>query len=188
MNPALDQLTASVARLTAEADARRLIGRYMALCDIPVPQHGINDAARCTAIAALFTADAVWEGIGGAHGARFGCQKGRVAIRAHMLRFFTEERPRKTFNTHFLCTEQVEADAAGVTGRWVQFQPWGFEDGAAILRSSRLDVRFAPEDGVLRIARYRTESLFVADLPADWATSQIGTSFLDLPLADEGRA
>jgi hypothetical protein len=55
----------------------------------------------------------------------------------------------------------------------VQFQPWIFDDGTSVLRSSRLRVRFRETVQGWRIAHYRTENLFVADLPLAWTTSLI---------------
>lgn len=183
---ALNALAGELALLKAEAEARRVIGAYMQLCDIPVPTQEMDNDRRCAEIADLFTQDAVWEGIGGAHGAQFGRQTGREAIRLHMLRFFTEQDPRLVFNTHYLCSERLQATATGVTGHWVQFQPWVRSDGSSLLRSSRLQVTFRHERHRLKMAHYRTESLFIADLPTGWAATLLSHSLLDTGLLREG--
>jgi hypothetical protein len=65
------------------------------------------------------------------------------------------------------------ATADDAEGTWVQFQPWVFDDGTSMLRSSRLHVRFRGTEKGWRIAHYRTENLFIADLPDGWAKSMI---------------
>lgn len=174
---AVAELTARVRLLEAESAVRRLLGRYMFLCDAPLPAPGMSEGERAMAIGALFTDDGVWEGVGGAHGAQFGRKVGPRAIADHMSTFFSET-PKPTFNTHYLCTESMVAEADGAEGTWVQFQPWVHDDGRSVLRSSRLHVTFAATADGWRIARYRTENLFIADLPANWWTSLIERSAL----------
>jgi hypothetical protein len=184
----LDEVAREVAALRAEVDAlraegaaRRLLGRYMFLCDAPLPEPGMSSSQRCEAIGELFSADAVWEGVGGTHGAQFGRKVGPAAIAAHMSDFFGGRAPAMAFNTHYLCTESLTASGDAAQGTWVQFQPWVFDDGSSVLRSSRLHVRFADTEDGWRITHYRTENLFVADLPAHWATSMISQSELMTP-------
>lgn len=50
----IDTLRRDVDRLQAESASRRLLARYMLLCDCPLPQPGLDDAARADAIGALF--------------------------------------------------------------------------------------------------------------------------------------
>lgn len=174
----LNEMRGQLDRLTREAEARRLIGRYMYLCDVPLPDPHIPLAERSRAIAALFTQDAVWEGVGGAHGAQFGRNVGRDAIAEHFGRFYSRVDPAQTFNTHYLCTEQLLATDDGAEGRWVQFQPWADDKGGSLLRSSRLHVRFRMTPEGLRIAHYRTENLFIANLPDRWWDQMISASVL----------
>lgn len=178
LNEELKQLRSEVAVLRAESAARRLLGRYMFLCDSPLPEHQMSDERRCEEIAALFTEDAVWEGVGGTHGAQFGRKIGPGAIAEHMAAFYGARNPRQVFNTHYLCTECVEATVDTAEGTWVQFQPWIYDDGSSLLRSSRLHVRFRNTAEGWRIQHYRTENLFIADLPQSWTKSQITSSEL----------
>jgi hypothetical protein len=173
----LTELTEQLRVLQAESAARRLLGRYMFLCDAPMPTHEMSERERAQAIGELFTEDAVWEGVGAAHSARFGRKVGPHAIADHMAEFFTAS-PKLTFNTHYLCSECLTATQSAAEGTWVQFQPWVHDDGRSVLRSSRLHVAFRLTAQGWRIARYRTENLFIADLPADWASSLITTSVL----------
>lgn len=174
----LSALAADVRTLRAESEARRLLGRYMFLCDAPLPDARMSAEERATAIGELFAADAVWEGVGGTHGAQFGRKIGPDAIAAHMAGFFGARDPALVFNTHYLCTESLTATADSAEGTWVQFQPWVFDDGTSVLRSSRLHVGFRVTGRGWRISRYRTENLFIADLPTDWAKSLIARSEL----------
>lgn len=157
--------------LVDEAELRRLMARYMRLCDVPLPDPDLSEPQRVAALADLFCEDGVWEGVGDALGARFGRRHGRAEIEAHFRRFFIEAQPRLVFNCHFLTSEHLEAGPDGAEGLWVQFQPWVFDDGQALLKSSRLRCRFRREGSRWRIRHYRTESLFVAPLPPDWASS-----------------
>ncbi len=172
------ELAAEVKALRAESQARKLLGRYMFLCDAPLPEYQMSDEQRARAIADLFTVDAVWEGVGGAHGAQFGQKTGPAAISEHMAAFFSVQNPRLVFNTHYLTTESLVATADSAEGTWVQFQPWIYDNGEALLRSSRLHVRFRDTPLGWRIAHYRTENLFIADLPDAWTTSLIAQSVL----------
>jgi hypothetical protein len=180
----VEQLAREVQALRAEAEARRVLGRYMWLCDTPLPEYGMSEEERACAIGELFTEDAVWEGVGGTHGAQFGSQVGPQQIADHMRTFHRARDPERVFNTHYVCTEQVRATPDGAEGTWTQFQPWVFDDGRAVLRSSRISVRFRPTETGWKISRYRTESLFVADLPAGAPSSMIEKSVLTAP--DEG--
>ena len=171
-------LQRQVSELKAEAEARKQLGRYMFLCDSPLPEAGMAPENRAAAIGDLFTDDAIWEGVGGTHGAQFGQHIGPAAIAAHMGRFYAARDPRQVFNTHYVCSEQVWATAEGAEGQWVQFQPWIYDDGTALIRSSRLHVRFRETEKGWKISHYRTESLFIADLPSNWTKSQIDQSVL----------
>ncbi|MBB3084419.1 nuclear transport factor 2 family protein [Geodermatophilus sabuli] len=174
----IEQLTREVRQLRAEAEARRLLGRYMSLCDSPLPEPGLSDEERARAIGALFTEDGVWEGVGGTHGAQFGRHVGPEAITAHMAGFYAARNPRQVFNTHYLCSEQLWATPEGAEGHWVQFQPWIYDDGHSLIRSSRLHVRFRPTGAGWRISHYRTENLFIGDLPDRWWTTHLERSQL----------
>jgi hypothetical protein len=176
---ALAALQSQVARLEAESAARRLLARYMFLCDSPLPEAGMAPEDRAAAIGALFTEDAMWQGVGGAHGAQFGAHRGPAEIAAHMRKFYAAENPRQIFNTHYLTAEQLFAESGDrAEGNWVQFQPWVYDDGSSLIRSSRLHVRFRKTDAGWRISHYRTENLFIGKLPDNWAQTLIARSVL----------
>ena len=63
----------------------------------------------------------------------------------------------------------VHADGLQADGQWIHMQPWLFSDGKALLRSSRLNNLFRKVGGQWLISRTRTENVFVAPLPNDFA-------------------
>lgn len=176
-------IEAELKKLRSENDIRRVLNRYMFLCDVPLPEFDMDENGRADAIAALFTDDAIWEGVGGAHGQQFGQHKGPGEIRSHFARFYAATEPRQIFNTHYVCSEQITLISDGAQGQWVQFQPWIFNDGSSLFRSSRLHVLFRETDKGWKIARYRTENLFIADLPNEWTSTHIEKSALMGPFA-----
>lgn len=176
----VEALAARVERLEAEAEIRRVQARYMFLCDTPCPEAGVeDDAERIERIVALYTEDAVWEGVGAYYDGQFGRSVGREAIRRHFQGFWGERRdPALVLNVHYLTTEHVTVEGEEATGHWVHMQPWIFSDGHSLLRSSRLWNRFRRVEGRWLISRTRTENVFVAPLSPGWAESVGDTSVL----------
>lgn len=176
----VQHLAAEVERLRAEADIRRVQARYMFLCDTPCPEAGVDDdAERISRIVELYTEDAVWEGVGPYYDNQFGRSVGREAIRKHFEGFWGQKRdPALVLNVHYLTTEHIVVEGDGATGHWVHCQPWIFGDGSSLLRSSRLCNSFRKVDGTWKIARTRTENVFVAPLSPGWADSVGATSVL----------
>lgn len=181
----LDSLIRRIETLEAEADIRRLQARYMFLCDTPMPEYGVSDdQSRIDLIMALYTEDAVWEGVGEYYDNQFGRAVGAAAIRRHFEGFWGQKQdPALILNCHYLTSEQIHVHEGGLTadGQWVHMQPWLFSDGKALLRSSRLNNTFRKEAGVWKVTRTRTENVFVAPLPAGWASDYPTTSVLMKP-------
>jgi hypothetical protein len=168
------QLTHRLNVLEAEADIRRIQARYMFLCDTPCPEIVSGDAERVEKILELYAEDAIWEGVGSYYDNQFGRQVGKDALRKHFEGFWaTRQDPELLLNVHYLTSEQIHVNATcdHADGQWVHCQPWIFSDGTALLRSSRLNNLFKKVDGVWKIARTRTENVFVAPLAPGWATS-----------------
>ncbi|RQR22571.1 nuclear transport factor 2 family protein [Burkholderia sp. Bp9143] len=159
---ALEALTRRVAALDAERAVRATITRYMALCDVP------EDAGDGPALAALFTADAVWEGIGPQYARKFGRLEGADAIVA-MLRRYLPPDPHFAANLHFLTSESIDIGADHVTarGRWIMLQASRHADGTAELIAARLTIDFAPaDDGATWLIRhFRTERVLDGPWP-----------------------
>ncbi|KWF08184.1 nuclear transport factor 2 family protein [Burkholderia pseudomultivorans] len=158
----LDALARRVAALDAERAVRATMTRYMALCDVP------EDAGDGPDLAGLFTADAVWEGIGPQYARKFGRLEGTDAIVA-MLRRYLPPEPHFSANLHFLTSESIDVDAAGasVRGRWIMLQASRYADHAAELIAARLTVDFAPAaDGRSWLIRhFRTERVLDGPWP-----------------------
>ncbi len=179
----IEQLATRVAILEAEADIRRLQARYMFLCDTPCPEFGVvDDEHRIELILDLYTHDAVWEGVGEYYDGQFGRAEGKDAIREHFQRFWGEKHdPALLLNAHYLTSEQIHVDGDVADGQWIHMQPWLFSDGTGLLRSSRLNNAFRLTDHGWRITRTRTENVFVADLPAQFAQAYPSASVLMKP-------
>ncbi len=165
-----DDFVASFRRLCAESDIRRLLSRYMRLCDVPLPDADISEEQRVRSIASLFCEDGVWEGVGEYYENQFGRLEGREKIAGHFRTFFGAQGPRLVLNCHYLTTENIEVRDDIAEGIWVQFQPWIHEDGTSLLRSSRLRCLFRRVDDGWKIQHYRTENVFIAPLSHGWAS------------------
>lgn len=179
-----EELIAKLAKridvLEAEADIRRIQARYMYLCDTPCPVYPpVTDQERIELILELYTEDAVWEGVGEYYTGQFGRAEGKDAIRAHFNRFWpADQDPKLLLNAHYLTSEQIFVDGEEATGLWIHMQPWLFSDGRSLLRSSRLNNAFRRENGEWKITRTRTENVFIAPLPDNFAESFPSTSVL----------
>lgn len=178
--PTLAALARRVEVLEAEAEIRRLQARYVFLCDTPIPEFGVrDDAHRIDLIMELYTEDAVWEGVGEHYDGQFGRAEGAAQVRAHFERFWgAKQDPALLLNAHYLTSEQIHVDGDAATGQWIHVQPWLFSDGTSLLRSSRLNNAFRRVAGTWKISRTRTENVFVAPLPRNWATDHPSASVL----------
>ncbi len=176
----LADLLKRVEVLEAEGDIRRIQARYMFLCDTPQPEAGVaDDTQRIELILDLYTEDAVWEGVGEYYDNQFGRAEGKDAIRRHFEGFWgSKQDPALLLNAHYLTSEQINVDGDTATGQWIHMQPWLFSDGKALLRSSRLYNTFRKVDGVWLITRTRTENVFVAPLPDNFADAFPSASVL----------
>ncbi|WP_063036112.1 nuclear transport factor 2 family protein [Nocardia grenadensis] len=179
----IERLTRRIDTLEGEAEIRRLQARYMFLCDTPCPEFGVtDDAQRIDLIMELYTEDAIWEGVGEYYDGQFGRLVGRDAIRAHFERFWDPGRDSAlVLNAHYLTAEQIRVDGDSAAGQWIHMQPWLYSDGTGLLRSSRLNNTFRRVDGSWKIARTRTENVFVAPLPHAFADSFPASSVLMRP-------
>ena len=172
-------LQTRLAVLEGEADIRRLQARYMFLCDTPCPEPVADDAERIEKILELYAEDAVWEGVGSYYTGQFGRVEGKAAIRKHFQNFWgLKKDPSLLLNVHYLTSEQIHVHGDNADGQWVHCQPWVFSDGKTLLRSSRLNNLFRKVDGVWKIARTRTENVFVAPLTPGWVEAMPEVSVL----------
>nr|WP_092001123.1 nuclear transport factor 2 family protein [Paraburkholderia lycopersici] len=155
-------LEARLAALEGAAAARRMMARYMALCDVP------SGALDGESLGLLFTEDAVWEGIGRQYTSKFGHIEGREAIVAMLSRYLPPE-PHFATNVHFLTSESIDmVTPERAKGRWIMLQASGYVDGRAELIGARLEVDFvpapagSPDASAWLITHFRTERLFDA--------------------------
>ncbi|BDB29896.1 polyketide cyclase [Cupriavidus sp. TA19] len=160
-NERSDHLVALSHRLSvleAEAAARRVMSRYMSLCDVPAPAD-----ADAYELEALFAHDAVWEGVGGLYASSFGKHIGPLAIGA-FLRSYLPPSAHFRRNVHFLTSESLDAQPARVNGHWIMQQVSTYADGGSEWISARLAVVLVRHsDGRWLIREFRTERL--ASLP-----------------------
>lgn len=154
----IERSQARISALEAQNAVRKTIARYMALCDVPT--RVLEDES----LAALFTEDAVWEGIGPDYADKFGRLQGLDTIVA-MLQRYLPPTPYFATNVHFLTAEHIEVDGDNAKGRWIMLQASGYVDAKAELVAARLEVDFTPasdDPGVWLIRHFRTERLFDA--------------------------
>ncbi|WP_339487277.1 nuclear transport factor 2 family protein [Pseudomonas sp. EL_65y_Pfl2_R95] len=151
----LQDMAQRLAVLEAESAIRRLMARYMDLCDVPHASVQVDD------LAALFTADAVWEGIGSLAAKSFGRQHGRQAVAVFVASYLP---PVEHFalNLHLLTSESiaVNGDAETASGQWIMQQISRYSQGGSELFCARLNIDFACVEGQWLIAHFRTCRLF----------------------------
>jgi len=166
-----DALSARLRVLEAERAASDVLSRYFDLCDVPGP---LSDTAQ---LAALFTPDAVWQGVGDAYERKFGRLDGRDAIVAMVAGHLP---PDGSFvaNAHVLGAGRVTADGDEAAGQWLMQQVSRTPDGRGELRCARITVDFelSQDADAALIRHFRTELLFVAALDAAAAASALGAT------------
>ncbi|MHC8308106.1 nuclear transport factor 2 family protein [Pseudomonas sp. GT1P32] len=154
MNEALLQ---RLATLEGESQVRRLMARYMDLCDVPRAITHVSE------LALLFCIDAVWEGVGSVTAQTFGQHHGRDAIAAFVGGYLP---PSEHFrlNLHYLTSESILVDGSTAQGQWIMQQVSTYADGRSELFGTRLNIDFRCVEGVWLIAHFRTQRLFNSEL------------------------
>lgn len=148
-----------LATLEGESAVRRLMARYMDLCDVPrAPTH-------VSELAELFCLDAIWEGIGSQTAQTFGQHHGRDAVAAFVGGYLP---PSDHFrlNLHYLTSESIQVDGGTAQGQWIMQQICTYADGRTELFGTRLNIDFRCVDGTWLIAHFRTQRLFNQELNA----------------------
>ncbi|MCU1761151.1 nuclear transport factor 2 family protein [Pseudomonas sp. 14P_8.1_Bac3] len=156
MNEALLQ---RLATLEGESQVRRLMARYMDLCDVPRAVTHVSELAE------LFCSDAIWEGIGSQTAQTFGQHRGRDAVAAFVGSYLP---PSEHFrlNLHYLTSESIVVDGSTARGQWIMQQISTYADGRSELFGTRLNIDFRCVDGAWLIAHFRTQRLFNTELVA----------------------
>lgn len=154
MNEALLQ---RLKTLEGESQVRRLMARYMDLCDVP------RAAAHISELAQLFSADAIWEGVGSQTAQTFGQHRGRDAVATFVAGYLP---PSEHFrlNLHYLTSESIVVDGSTAQGQWIMQQICTYADRRSELFGTRLNIDFRCVDGVWLIAHFRTQRLFNTEL------------------------
>ncbi|MGF7116972.1 hypothetical protein QF017_006501 [Pseudomonas laurylsulfatiphila] len=154
MNEALLQ---RLQTLEGESAVRRLMARYMDLCDVPRALTHVSELAE------LFCIDAIWEGIGSQIAQTFGQHRGRDAVAAFVGGYLP---PSEHFrlNLHYLTSESIVVDGDRAQGQWIMQQISTYADGRNELFGTRLNIDFRCVDGTWLIAHFRTQRLFNTEL------------------------
>ena len=139
--------------LEGESQVRRLMARYMDLCDVPRAATNVRELAE------LFSVDAVWEGIGTRTAQTFGKHQGRDAVAAFVGSYLP---PSEHFalNLHYLTSESIQVDGSTAAGQWIMQQICTYADQRSELFGTRLNIDFRRVDGAWLIAHFRTQRLF----------------------------
>lgn len=148
-----DEIETRLRRFEVEHSVRACMNRYMVLCD------GLNSKSPLDELAELFTANAIWEGVGERYSKSFGRKQGRPVLR-EMFSKYAVEPSHFALNVHFLTSELISFDEGLVMGSWVMLQTSTFTSGASHLNAAKLTVRFEEEGMKWRIAHFQTENLF----------------------------
>ena len=156
MNEALLQ---RLETLEGESRVRRLMARYMDLCDVPRAVTHVSELAQ------LFSEDAIWEGVGSQTAQTFGQHRGRDAVAAFVAGYLP---PSEHFrlNLHYLTSESIVVDGSTAQGQWIMQQICTYADRRSELFGTRLNIDFRCVDGVWLIAHFRTQRLFNTELGA----------------------
>lgn len=155
------QLQRDVRALQAEGEIRRVVARYMEICDDLGPDAPMDELGQ------LFCTEAVWEGKGKRYENAFGGHIGRAAIVA-FLNTYAAPAPHFASNVHFVTTEHLTVDDDTAVGSWVMLQTPSFSNGESFVLAARLTLSFQVEDGAWRIARFKTTNLFGRPIDGGW--------------------
>lgn len=157
-------LETRLARLEAKEAVGACLTRYMDLCDVPGPLADLDQ------IGALFTDDAVWEGIGPEYAGKFGRAEGRAAVQ-ELVGSYLPPVDHFVRNAHLVTSGQVHVEGDEATGQWLMQQLALYSDGRADLLCARITADFAltrvrhqPPGALIR--HFRTQRLFAAPLDA----------------------
>ena len=166
----IEELAAEVAALRKRVDSSEAVlaiqamkARYGELVDGRFSAGAVVDADTLAdtaeRVAALFTADGVWDG-----GPGLGAAKGRTAI-AERLRETT-----LTFSRHFLMNPRIDVDSDGATarGRWDLLSPCRRLDGSSYWMSGFEDDEYARVDGHWLHRSMTLTTVFMAPVGEGW--------------------
>ena len=155
-------ILARLEHLEAVNSIRNCLNRYMEICD------ALNASTDLNELMALFSADAVWEGIGERYAKSFGRYEGAKAISA-MFASYMRKESHFSLNAHFVNSEQIQVQHDHAVGKWLMLQTSSFVQGGSHLNAAKLHIdfkRIAVDQWV--IAHFRTENIFSRQT-SDWS-------------------
>ena len=164
----IDELTQQVAELRVRVEAaeavqaiQNLKARYAQLVDERYVRGKVAPdekvAAIAEQIAALFTADGVWDG-----GPALGVSTGREQIAARM------RAPTLVFSWHFFLKPQIQVDGERARARWDILSPCTTKDGKPHWMVGFEDDEYARLDGAWLHTRMKLTSVFLAPHETGW--------------------
>lgn len=159
--PTVASLSKRIWVLEQEKEVRRCMQRYMALCDV------LDTGFDLSLLTDLFTADAVWQGVGKRYAKTFGAYEGKEAI-TKMFEKYTLPPAHFVLNSHYLTNESIDVAEQTAEGSWLLLQTATFQDGRSQLSSARLTVSFALEGEQWKIQHFQTHSLFNRPVDTPW--------------------
>ena len=164
----IDELTQQVAELRVRVEAaeavqaiQNLKARYAQLVDERYVRGKVAPdekvAAIAEQIAALFTADGVWDG-----GPALGVSTGHEQIAARM------RAPTLVFSWHFFLKPQIHVDGDRARARWDILSPCTTKDGKPHWMVGFEDDEYARIDGAWLHTRMKLTSVFLAPHETGW--------------------
>jgi hypothetical protein len=164
----VEELAAEVLALQLRVEAcesvlaiQALKARYGELVDKRFSGGAVADAAVLAhvadAVAALFTADGVWDG-----GPGLGNATGRPAI-AKRLR-----ETKLAFSRHFFMNPRIDVDGAEAKARWDLLSPCRRPDGTSYWMSGYEDDEYARVDGVWLHRSMKLTTVFMSRVGEGW--------------------
>lgn len=164
-----------LAQLEAVNEIRRCLTRYMEICD------GLNANTDLDELMALFSENAVWEGIGERYSKAFGRYEGKAKIAA-MFESYMRKDAHFMLNAHFLNSENIQVQGQQAVGKWLMLQTSAFHQGGAHLTSAKLHIDFGlTSDNRWVMTHFRTENIFSRTV-GHWSDQQ------DLPVPQQSAA
>ncbi|MFC5699040.1 nuclear transport factor 2 family protein [Pseudomonas sp. GCM10022186] len=157
MDSPLADLRLRLETLEAESAIRRLLARYMDLCDVP------REMTSASELAELFTENAIWEGVGSHYAQKFGRQQGRAEVAAFVAAYLPPS-PHFAVNLHLLTSESIRVAGEEASGQWIMQQISTYGDRRSELISARLNIDFRRVAGSWQMAHFRTCRMFSAAL------------------------
>ena len=164
----IDELTQQVAELRVRVEAaeavqaiQNLKARYAQLVDERYVRGKVAPEEKVAAvagqIAALFTADGVWDG-----GPALGVSTGREQIAARM------RAPTLVFSWHFFLKPQIHVEGEHARARWDILSPCTTKDGKPSWMVGFEDDEYWRVDGVWLHARMKLTTVFLAAHETGW--------------------